>query len=191
MSAYNQCFAIEESRTHSGHRLRIERFLMKMVSHIARYNSHNKLTKLLHIIPATAWKPSFENVQFGPFHLLNEKEARLPCKPSTGAPQPSYRWFKDGELITYEENSRYKLDMDGTLVIKEVDKDQDGVNYTCKASNLMGEDSITTVPIILGKQCQFYKSVTDFYSYFITKGNQFKRMSSILLRLIVCSEKDF
>ena len=99
----------------------------------------------------TAWKPSFENVQFGPFRLLNKKEAKVPCKSSTAAPQPSYHWFKDGELITYGENSRYKLDMDATLVIKEVDKDLDGVNYTCKAKNLMGEDSITTVPIILGK----------------------------------------
>lgn len=42
--------------------------------------------------------------------------------------------------------------MDGALVIKKVDKDQDGVNYTCKAENFMGEDSVTTVPVILGKK---------------------------------------
>lgn len=99
----------------------------------------------------TAWKPSFANVQFGPFHLLNEKEAKLPCEPSTGAPAPTYEWFKNNELLTYDEGSRYRLENDGTLVIKEVDKDQDNVNYTCKAKNFKGEDSVTTVPIILGK----------------------------------------
>ena len=91
-------------------------------------------------------------MQFGPFHLLNEKEAKIPCKPSTAAPRPTIEWFKDGNLITYGENSRYRLEMDGTLVIKQVDKDQDGVNYTCKATNLKGEDSVTTVPIVLGKK---------------------------------------
>ena len=90
-------------------------------------------------------------MEFGPFHLLNKKEAKLPCKPSTAAPAPTYEWYKNGELITYDEDSRYRLQMDGTLVIKEVDKDQDNVNYTCKAKNFKGEDSVTTVPIILGK----------------------------------------
>ncbi|XP_020621934.1 hemicentin-1-like isoform X3 [Orbicella faveolata] len=99
-------------------------------------------------INVAAWKPSFANVQFGPFHLLNKKEAKLPCKPSTAAPAPTYEWLKNDELITYDEDSRYRLEMDGTLVIKEVDKDQDNVNYTCKAKNFKGEDSVTTVPII-------------------------------------------
>lgn len=91
-------------------------------------------------------------MQFGPFHLLNKKEAKLPCKPSTAAPAPTYEWLKNDELITYDEDSRYRLEMDGTLVIKEVDKDQDNVNYTCKAKNFKGEDSVTTVPIIRGKR---------------------------------------
>lgn len=76
----------------------------------------------------------------------------LPCKPSTAAPRPTFEWLKNGDLITYDENSRYRLHIDGTLVIKQVDKDQDGVNYTCRAKNLMGEDSVTTAPIILGKK---------------------------------------
>ena len=90
-------------------------------------------------------------MQFGPFDLLNEKEAELPCEPSTAAPAPTFEWFKNDERITYEEDSRYRLEMDGTLVIKEVDKDQDNVNYTCRAMNFMGEDSVTTVPDILGE----------------------------------------
>ena len=81
---------------------------------------------------------------------MNEKEGKLPCELSTDAPAPTYEWFKNGELITYDEDSRYRLEMNGTLVIKEVDKDRDNVNYTCKAKN--GNDFVTTVPIILGKK---------------------------------------
>ena len=81
---------------------------------------------------------------------MNKTEGKLPCELSTGNPAPTYEWFKNGELITYEEDSRYRLEMNGTLVIKEVDKDQDNVNYTCKAKN--GNDSVTTVPTILGKK---------------------------------------
>ena len=81
---------------------------------------------------------------------MNKTEGKLLCELSTGAPAPTYEWFKNGELITYDKDSRYRLEMNGTLVIKEVDKDQDNVNYTCKAKN--GNDSVTTVPIILGKK---------------------------------------
>ena len=91
--------------------------------------------------------------------MLNNKEAKLPCKPSTAAPAPTYEWFKNDELITSTEDSRYSVEMDGTLVIKQVDKDQDNVNYTCKAKNFKGEDSVTTVPIIRGK-----KSITINYN---------------------------
>lgn len=48
------------------------------------------------------------------------------------------------------------LQQDDTLVIKNVDKDKDSVNYTCKAQNMMGQDSATTVPIVLGKISSCY-----------------------------------
>ena len=90
-------------------------------------------------------------MQFGPFHLLNEEEARLPCQPSTAAPRPAIQWLREGELITYNENSRYQLEEDGTLVIKQVDKDQDAVNYTCKALNFKGEAAVSAVLTVIGK----------------------------------------
>lgn len=36
-------------------------------------------------------------------------------------------------------------------MIKKVDKDNDSVNYTCKAQNMMGQDSATAVPTVFGK----------------------------------------
>ncbi|KAJ7388131.1 hypothetical protein OS493_039623, partial [Desmophyllum pertusum] len=53
-----------------------------------------------------------------------------------------------GVLISYGINSRYMIQLDGTLLIKKVDKDKDSVNYTCKAENMLGQDSATTVPVV-------------------------------------------
>jgi len=103
----------------------------------------------------TAWKPSFADGQFGPFSLLHGNEGKLQCKPSA-EPRPTFQWFRNGVLISYGENSRYTLQKDGTLVIKKVEKDKDSVNYTCKAKNMMGRDSATTVPVVLGKISSCY-----------------------------------
>lgn len=54
-------------------------------------------------------------------------------------------------MLTSDENSRYRLEKDGTLVIKEVDKDHDAVTYTCTAMNLKGEASVSAVLDVLGK----------------------------------------
>lgn len=54
-------------------------------------------------------------------------------------------------MLTYNESSRYRLEKDGTLVIKEVDKDHDAVAYTCTAMNLKGEASVSAVLDVLGK----------------------------------------
>ena len=99
----------------------------------------------------SAWKPSFDNRQFGPFHLHHGHEGTLQCNPNA-EPRPKFQWFVDGVLISDGAvNSRYRLPLDGTLVIKTVDKDKDAVNYTCKAVNMMGNASATTVPTVLGK----------------------------------------
>ena len=99
----------------------------------------------------SAWKPSFNNRHFGPFHLLHGHEGRLHCNPNA-EPRPKFQWFVNGVQISDGAvNSRYRLLLDGTLVIKTVDKDKDAVNYTCNAVNMMGKASATTVPTVLGK----------------------------------------
>ena len=114
------------------------------------------LGSLIHLIDfnfsshQTAWKPSFADGQFGNFTLLHDSEGRLKCKTSA-EPPATFQWFRNGVFISDKVNSRYMLQPDGTLVIRKVDKDQDSVNYTCKAQNMLGEDSATAVPVILGK----------------------------------------
>ena len=105
--------------------------------------------KLVYLYPA-AWKPSFADVQFGPFHLLHDSEGRLQCNPSA-APRPSFQWLRNGVAISNGDNSRYELQQDGTLVIKKADKVLDAAKFTCKATNFLGEDSATTTAIVFGK----------------------------------------
>ena len=97
-----------------------------------------------------AWKPSFENILFGPFYLFKGIEARLPCQPFA-KPYPTIKWLKDGVTLEYENNGSYILDSDGTLVIRKVGESDAG-RYTCTAQNYLGEANKTADGILLGKE---------------------------------------
>ena len=124
---------------------------------LVSWASHNIWTWIISIyffrnnLFFSAWKPSFNNRHFGPFHLLHGHEGRLHCNPNA-EPRPKFQWFVNGVQISDGAvKSRYRLLLDGTLVVKTVDKDKDAVNYTCNAVNMMGKASATTVPTVLGK----------------------------------------
>jgi len=101
-------------------------------------------------IHVQAWKPTFSDIQFGPFHLLHGSQGRLQCNPSA-APLPTFQWFTNGVLIFYGRNSRYELEQDGTLVIKKVDRELDAVNFTCRAENYLGADSASSVAAVFAR----------------------------------------
>ena len=86
----------------------------------------------------------------GHFTFLQENEGRLQCNQSA-APHPTFQWFRNGVLVTSENNSHYAILPDGTLVIKRVDKQLDEGNFTCKARNFLGEDSSSAVVVVNGK----------------------------------------
>lgn len=67
-----------------------------------------------------------------------------------GEPQPSVKWFKDGTAVNSGQNSGYKVEADGTLVITKV-TDGDGGTYTCMAQNYLGNANATAPVILLGK----------------------------------------
>ncbi|XP_074608784.1 hemicentin-1-like [Acropora palmata] len=98
-------------------------------------------------INVMAWKPSFENILFGPFYLFKGIQARLPCQPFA-KPYPTIKWLKDGVTLEYENNGSYVLDSDGTLVIRKVGESDAG-RYTCTAQNYLGEASKTADGILL------------------------------------------
>ena len=107
----------------------------------------------------TAWKPSFVGVTFGPFYLFKDSQARLPCKP-LGEPQPAVIWFKDDIAITYGQNTSYRLEADGTLIISKVKNGDEG-RYTCMAQNYLGKANITAPGILLGKKKSYCKPINQ------------------------------
>lgn len=76
--------------------------------------------------------------------------AVLPCA-TEGSPQPSIEWTKEnGESIKLgDDNSRYKLLLDGSLQIEDVNQNDTG-NYVCTASNPAGTAQKSTRLIIQG-----------------------------------------
>ena len=96
---------------------------------------------------SVAIAPTF--VEFGPFYLYKDCEARLKCQPEA-APKPTFRWYTEGgsEIKT---GARYTVESDGTLVIDKVNK-QDAGQYRCLAQNFLNEASANASAYVLGKQ---------------------------------------
>ncbi|ERL85186.1 hypothetical protein D910_02608, partial [Dendroctonus ponderosae] len=78
-------------------------------------------------------------------HQPNKSRMMLPCI-AVGNPKPRTRWTHQNKPITF--SNFYAVTVDGHLHIHDVDLSMTG-NYTCKAVNLFGEDSITYSLIVL------------------------------------------
>lgn len=70
----------------------------------------------------------------------------LRCQPEA-APQPDITWLQNGQAIGYGDMRRQIL-LDGTLHITEISPSDQGL-YTCKATNLNGEDQSSTQVIVM------------------------------------------
>jgi len=87
--------------------------------------------------------PTF--VEFGPFYLYKDREAKLKCQPEA-APKPTVRWYKGGSEI--KTGARYLVESDGTLVIFKVNK-QDAGQYRCCVRNFLGDASANASAYVL------------------------------------------
>ncbi|XP_055044210.2 contactin-3 [Misgurnus anguillicaudatus] len=65
-----------------------------------------------------------------------EEEATLTCDAKS-IPSPQYRWTLNGTLINFRTDSRRRLS-GGNLVIRSLDRSQDGGIYQCTAFNPLG-----------------------------------------------------
>uniref|UniRef100_A0A4W5L3J4 Contactin 3a, tandem duplicate 2 n=1 Tax=Hucho hucho TaxID=62062 RepID=A0A4W5L3J4_9TELE len=65
-----------------------------------------------------------------------EEEATLTCD-AKGIPTPQYRWSLNGTLINLELDHRRRLS-GGNLIIRSLDRYQDGGRYQCTAYNTIG-----------------------------------------------------
>ncbi|XP_047998240.1 hemicentin-1-like [Leguminivora glycinivorella] len=79
----------------------------------------------------------------GPY-IATEKDLslKITCK-ATGKPRPYIYWIKDDVYL--DKDSRYDVDIDGTLTIKSLSEDLSGP-YTCLAKNSVGAFN-KTVPV--------------------------------------------
>lgn len=84
----------------------------------------------------------------------------ITCNPEA-APQPEITWLQNGHVIGYSD-SRREILLDGTLHIHDVAQSDQG-SYTCKATNVNGEDESRTQVTVLGKEYALY-GITWYYT---------------------------
>ncbi|KAJ8720967.1 hypothetical protein PYW08_006432 [Mythimna loreyi] len=70
--------------------------------------------------------------------LAGDPTLRIQCK-ATGSPKPSIVWIKNGLNLALGSDW-YDMEDDGTLVIKNIDRDSEGT-YVCLAQNVLGYDT--------------------------------------------------
>nr|XP_028564560.1 junctional adhesion molecule C [Podarcis muralis] len=74
------------------------------------------------------------------------KSATLHCQEKEGFPEPTYKWYRNGETLPLDSKSSSKFQNSsftmntktGTLVFSEVQKGDTG-RYTCRATNAVGD----------------------------------------------------
>ena len=98
-------------------------------------------------ISVTAKAPSFKEKGFGPFYLFEESVGRLNCDPEA-TPRPTFKWYKrDEELNT----APYSLQLDGTLIINNVNRARDAGEFSCFAKNFVGSATAKANATIYGR----------------------------------------
>lgn len=122
---------------------------------------HATITLAVPIKPKINRKPS-KNIPIGdggPTQIdIGSNVTTIPNTPinitcqATGLPKPDITWYKGGREVNPVQD-RSKVLPDGTLVLSESRVDNTGV-YTCKATNIDGEDTASTVLTVVRKyQC--------------------------------------
>ena len=103
----------------------------------------------------------------------------LDCN-ATGTPPPTVVWFRNGEEID-PTSRRFNALPDGRLQINDVSLD-DSANYTCRATNRLGEDVTTLTLTVERKECARMQLVWLFESsfFFRTSGSLGRRSRAVL-----------
>ncbi|XP_062920094.1 hemicentin-1 isoform X2 [Mobula hypostoma] len=88
----------------------------------------------VHVPPRIRSGPRIIKVQAG-------QRIDIPCN-AQGVPTPSVSWYKEKSNISFNKE-QYSVDTEGTLTIKKVQLNDDGV-YTCVAKNVAGQHEVNT-----------------------------------------------
>lgn len=72
----------------------------------------------------------------------------LACKVAIGQPKPDVKWYRQGAELTTDD--RVVIQSDGSLRLPSAQLDDED-NYTCIATNFVGNDSSVIALAIIGK----------------------------------------
>lgn len=80
--------------------------------------------------------PQFQPSPPSPIMAAKGGQVSIPCR-ATGNPEPVIKWFVGNNRSPLQNDTKYKIAVDGTLQIKNIGK-QDPTTYKCTAENLAG-----------------------------------------------------
>lgn len=81
--------------------------------------------------------------------VVENEPVSLVC-PVTGSPPPTVVWYKDGNQID-DSDEGYSLSTDGTLIVMNVDVNDEGL-YKCVATNDVGSVAREVTVDVHGKK---------------------------------------
>ncbi|XP_076858117.1 matrix-remodeling-associated protein 5 [Brachyhypopomus gauderio] len=110
-------------------------------------------------IKVLAEAPTIRNNTYKVFRVAHGDTVSITCS-AKGEPSPSVTWLSPTNHIILSASDKYQLTTDGTLLIRKVQRFDNG-NYTCTAKNTAGMDKkvvhvevLVSVPVINGQQSQ-------------------------------------
>uniref|UniRef100_A0A452HMH4 Pro-neuregulin-2, membrane-bound isoform n=1 Tax=Gopherus agassizii TaxID=38772 RepID=A0A452HMH4_9SAUR len=97
---------------------------------------HTGLISLFTAVPPKLKKLKSPNVHVG-------EKISLKCEATTGNPQPSYKWYKDGKELKKSKDIRIKYGNGKKISRLQFNKVklEDAGEYSCEAENVLGKDT--------------------------------------------------
>lgn len=103
--------------------------------------------------------PTLTKIPPESLEIVEMQTVYLDCQ-AIGAPQPTIKWFRDGNEIGSE--GRFKIFSNGTLQLQEARQDEAG-RFECVAGSSAGFKRAETLLIIKGKRILFYLLLLNSY----------------------------
>ncbi|XP_076306891.1 cell adhesion molecule Dscam1-like isoform X2 [Tachypleus tridentatus] len=89
-------------------------------------------------------KPIIQPFTF-PKDVTSGKKITVTCSVASGHPPLEFHWFKNGKKITSSSLMEIRSYSDFSMIVIENANNQSSGNYTCEVSNIVGQDTHTSV----------------------------------------------
>lgn len=118
--------------------------------------------------------------------VISNQNVRLTC-PATGIPRPTITWHKNKEPITVSDARHVLLDDGWTLELRNTNP-EDTARYTCRATNVAGQNEKVFDLQVLSKSSQTHlythlkitsHSTTNLLGFLLHKMKNFSNFSMV------------